>query len=454
MKKMISMVLVCLMMLVPLLLIACDSDTPTPQPEAPEVAEKPQTPTEPQSPEEPQTPEEPQAPEEPTPLLVNGMNARQLLEKFCTEFAQTLEFDLSITFSTELEGQPFTEQMEIKINENAVYVHMDLGEEPITVWCVDDVLYADMNGLKFKASGKTLEDVLGEGTLEGLLAQVDSSAVSQEYLAKASEAQILADGDLYYFSVAFTAAEAEAMELGEVAVTETYYVDATGTVKKMVQQRDGEENTIVLNSYGVPVTISAPDDPDSFVEVPDDGAGDQDPDACGVYEAICDTLASATSYTLDYYIDDELYMSHKTDGEGQYVMIYETDPDCEVWVVDGKAYKRFAGENVTETDSETDTYVFCALVMAENSVRVVTSAVSVDEILYPELTEGEDGELILTFMVEYENQDSYYTITFDTEMTSVHIHVYSLMYEETELVLEYFFDNINDTDLKVEVPTV
>lgn len=200
------------------------------------------------------------------------------------------------------------------------------------------------------------------------------------------------------------------------------------------------------------VPSHAPEDPDSFLEAPTEGPGDQDPDVYGIYEALCDTLAGATSYSLDYYIDDELYMSHKTDGEGQYVLVCEKD--YEVWEVDGKVYKRFVGENVTETDGENDTYVICARMLAENNLRVVSSAIPGDRMLDLELAEGEDGELILTFMVEYENEDSYYTITFDAEMTSVHIHVYSLMYEETELVIEYFFDNINDAELTVEVPSV
>ena len=74
--------------------------------------------------------------------------------------------------------------------------------------------------------------------------------------------------------------------------------------------------------------------------------------------------------------------------------------------------------------------------------------------LDPELTEGEDGELILTFMVEYENGNCYYSIAFDEEMTSVHIYLYSLMYEENELVIAFLFDDINDTELTVQVPSV
>jgi hypothetical protein len=459
MKKIISIVLACIMMLVPFSLIACDSETQTPKPEKTETAqqpqtpEKPQTPTQPEEPEQPQEPAEPEQPEEPTPLLVSGMNAKQLFEKFYAEFTEVLQFDLSITSRTVQEGETVTERMDLKMNESAVYVHMEADDTPITIWCVDDVLYADMDGIKYKASGMGLDDILGEGALDELLAELDGE-MPEDYLAKFGEAEILAEGDLYYFSVTFTAAEAEAMELGEVGFTETYYVDATGTVKKLVEVKEGEEMTIVLNSYGVPVTITAPEDPDSFLEAPTEGPGDQDPDVYGIYEALCDTLAGATSYSLDYYIDDELYMSHKTDGEGQYVLVCETDPDYEVWEVDGKVYKRFVGEDATETDGEEDTYVICARMLAENNLRVVSSAIPGDRMLDLELAEGEDGELILTFMVEYENEDSYYTITFDAEMTSVHIHVYSLMYEETELVIEYFFDNINDAELTVEVPSV
>lgn len=448
MKKLISILLACAVLFLPLLLIACDADTPTPQ--TPEVTQKPQAPTEPQT---PTKPEEPEEPEEPTPLLVNGMNAKELMEKFYAEFTEVWQYDLSITSSSTLEGETVSECMDIKMNESAAYVHMESDGTSITVWCVDDVLYADMDGFKYKASGKTLDDILGEGTIDALFAELDGE-MPEEYLAKFAEAEIVADGDLYCFSISFTAAEAQEMEMGEDAFTETYYVDATGTVKKLVEVKGEEEFTIVLNSYGVPVTVTAPDDPDNFMEAPVEGPGEQDPDVYGIYEALCDTLANATSYSLNYYIDDELYMSHKTDGEGQYVMIYETDPAYEVWVVDGKAYKCFVGESVTETDGEEDTYVVAALLLAESRLRIVSTAISGDRMLDLELTEGEDGELMLTFMVEYENDDDYYTITFDAEMTSVHIYVYSLMYEETELVIEYFFEDINDAELTVEVPSV
>ncbi|MBO5355861.1 MAG: hypothetical protein J6B09_07340, partial [Clostridia bacterium] len=194
-----------------------------------------------------------------------------------------------------------------------------------------------------------------------------------------------------------------------------------------------------------------PDDPDSFIEAPADGAGDQDPEVYGVYEALCDTLASATVYTMDLYMNDLPYLVYETDGEGQYAAMYEEDAFYEVWSVNGQGYKCQDEGEVTQI--EIDEGVLQAFETMQMMVLVISDPISGDLMTDLVLTEEEDG-LVLTFTAGYEDVTNYYTIAFDAQMTSVYFCICTATDTEVDTVVEYFLDHIGDTDFTVEVPGV
>lgn len=447
MKKFLSIVLVCMMLSLSFLLIACDSGNSDPGAEENQTTD---TNSETEAESETEAGGSSHTPSRPIAVTdVNGMNGRQLLEKFSEEFCATELYDLSLTMKSKEGGVTTSMRMDMKTNETSVYVYMLEGEVDVKVWCIDDTTYVNMSDTKYKTSGKDVDDILGEGTMDSLFGE-SLADLPELYLEKAKSAQIYSHNSLYYFTITVTASEAMEMGEGNQGYTETFYVDSTGAVKKIVDKFETEEVILTLNSYGKPVVITAPADAESYVEIPGVGPGDQDPDIYAVYQTLCEKLEDATIYSMVLLYDDAPYLFYDTDGSGEYIGCYDEDHFYEMWIVGNTGYVSCDGEDAEMTDSTED--ISSAMLSAEMLIAMIAEPVSGADMTYLTLTQGEGTDQILTFELEYdEDWADLYTITYDQQMTTITIQIASSYEGEVE-TMEYRFEYINDQDFSVEAP--
>ena len=214
------------------------------------------------------------APQKPVPVdSVNGMGAKQLFEKFFEEFTNSKSFDFNAIITTVEEGKIVTENVEFKIDESGeLYVSMFAEGMDMKIWFVDGVVYVETEGQKYKSSNQDVDDIFGEGFFDEFIS-IAPDEQYDAYFKKIEGAQIYSYGGLYYFSFSVTAEEAEQMGVGDEGYTETVYLKADGTITKIVDKSATSSMTLNLNSYGKKVTITPPDDPDSFVDMTDQGGG-------------------------------------------------------------------------------------------------------------------------------------------------------------------------------------
>ncbi len=455
MKKILSMVLVIIMLSLSLLLNACDSDKPdrgANENQTTDTGTETETETDTETESESETESGPSSPVPSGPIAVtdvNGMNGRQLIERFVEEFSATELYDMSVTTKSKEDGVTTTLRVDMKINETAVYVYTLNGDAYIKVWCVDDTMYVDMLGEKYKTTGQDVDDIFGEGMMSDLFGDVLSD-LPESYLEKAKNAQIYSQNSLYYFTVTVTASEAMEMGEGEEGYTETIYVDSTGTLKKIVDKQGTDETILTLNSYGKPVVITAPDDAESYIEILGVGPGDQDPQIYAVYQTLCEKLEAATVYTMECLLDDEPYLRYATDGSGEYIGCYDEDHFYEMWFVGNTGYVSLDGEGAEVTDATED--ISSAMLLARTLLSMVADPVSGTDMTYLTLTQGEGTDQILTFEIEYmEGVSDLYTITYDQQMTTIAIKITS-SYDGDAETSEYRFGYVNDPDFRVEAP--
>ena len=393
------------------------------------------------------------APQEPVPVdSVGGMGAKQLFEKFFEDFTNSKSFDFSASMTTTEDGKTVTENVEFKIDEGGeLYMSMFMDGMDMKIWFVDGVVYVDMGGEKYKSSNQDVDDIFGEGFFDEFIS-IAPDEQYDAYLKKIEGAQIYSYGGLYYFSFSVTAEEAEQMGVGDEGYTETVYLKADGTITRIVDKSVTSSMTLNLNSYGKKVTITPPADPNSFEDMTDQGGG-QVSDEYAVYEQVCEVLDNATTYSMDVYVDGQ-NMCYATDGSGKYLCVFEDTSCQEMWIVGGNGYVAQSGERPVKTSLTKDfKSSFEALEMLKDSV-----AMPIDEADMKDLEYIEDYYKAsrISFELEYfEGTSDCYDIQFYTVGSNIKIvDIFISVVEENEVVSEiaYSFSGINDEDLKIYAP--
>ncbi len=200
-------------------------------------------------------------PEGATPVAtVNGMNARQLLDKFLAEYASSAVFDIDVTVQQVIEGTIVTVREVLKINGTSLYVLLEVYGEEIEIWVVDGVAYVSAGDEKIKAENTEVEDILGEGAIEEMIASI-LKEMPELYYTLVDEAQLYFYDGFYFFMISVPALGEDSEEF-----TEIYFFDENGKVIRIVDQTSTVYMDAVINGYGEkPVVITPPADANEYV---------------------------------------------------------------------------------------------------------------------------------------------------------------------------------------------
>ena len=382
--------------------------------------------------------------EKPMPIpSVKGKNARQLFEDAMSDYTSSKTFDVAMSMESTKDGEKTIEKISYKINDTEMYLDIELEEQDMTIWFVDNTVYLEMDGQKLKAVNTSIADVLGENFLDELLAQIptDTSDIPEAYKKKMESAQIYSYKGTYYFSITLTDAEAIEMELGDKGYTETVYFYSTGAIKKTVTKDDENTLTVLVNSYGKDVEISAPKNADEFVEKPieeEAGSGAQDRATYAVYEGILDTLRNATSYIMSIEMNEHPYIFYEVDAVGgKYTAVLESESTYEMWLVNGQGYVCINNDTPLKTN-ELST-ILKSMESAESTKDYITeSPIHGDEMSNLTISNtSNSGEKNLSFSVI--KTDLIYTYSFTYAETYVDVFITKIKNGETE-TLKYIFD--------------
>ncbi len=443
MKRIILIALSCVLILSSFLLTSCDSDDPK-QPNKQETQEA-QTTT---------NTDTAAKPSGPVPVdSVNRMGAKHLFQKFMSDFKKAKSFDISMSMKSTEDGITTTEHIDIKINDTAIYIDMLIDDQAMKMWLVDNAVYVDTEEGKYKASNTGIADILGEGFLEEIMAEVPTD-VPEEYLEKLEDAQIYSYEDIYYFTVTVTDDEASQMGYEEKGYRETVYFDSMGTLQKIVDiDTDSNVMTILINSYNKPVVINKPTDADEYIEV-ERGPENENSQEYAVYDQLCDTIDNAAIYTMYVDINENPYISYETDGQGKYVGVYnDTDNSFyEIWSVKGQGYISKDGEYPIKTDITSD--ILQSFVAAESMKDFITdNRIYEDDMIDLTISQGVQNSLILSFEVNTGNGTSdVYTFTFYDQMSDIHLNISSTANGQPEDIINYWFNSINDNTFELVAP--
>ncbi len=438
MKRIISLILACMMIFGALALSSCRPIEPT--------GDSSQTTT--------QGTAATTAPQAPVPVdSLNGKNAKQLFEKFFSDYKNSKSFDLSMSMTTTEEGETLTENIEIKLTETEMYMDMSMDGTDMKIWLVGGVVYVDMGGEKYKSSNADIGDILGDGFIDEIVSTIPIE-FPEAYMKKVEAAQIYSHKGAYYFSVSVTAAEAEQMDLGDEGYVETIYFNAAGEVTRVFDRSIDAKNTMTLNlnSYGKKVTITPPANPDSFV--------DQTPQASAeyaTYEQLREVLTSATAYSVVWY-DDELYMSYETDGEGEHILANWGSNVYEIWYIDGQYYLSRNGEAPLETLS-LNGEAYSAYQESQGINKILDDLEDGGSINDIATVNMGDSKKMMTFEFHYPSGDEFLenviifvSITYDCDFTNIDISMNTQYNGEPIGTTNFHFSSINLTDLNITAP--
>ena len=437
MKRIILVVLACVLVFSSFMLTACDSELSD---AITDTERDTQTETEKET--------EPKAEilDEPVPHdLLNGKNPRQVVEEFLAEFRQSKNFDMALNMRETEDGVTTNMIMSYKLTPNSVYVYMKYDDEEAEAWFVNNVVYYNMDEEKYKIPGKTINDVYGEGFIENIMSTIPDE-FPETYLEKLEDSQFYFYQGMYYVTV--TVSDSEAQEMGEEkGYRETLYFDADGKVKKIVDDAIDYHATALVNSYGKPISIAAPTDAHRYVDPTAIVPGDQDPQACAKYIELCDTLDSATMYRLTVD-EDNIY---EVSASGNKKIITVSDGEIyKMWYIDDVMYVQQGEGDIIRTEEPTPEMLsaFDGADSVKDSVAQKVSGNVMNDLALTRISADE-------YMISVRSDGGYvYKFTFDGDMSYITLSFGQIVDGETEEILTYSFDHINDTSFRVQAPSI
>lgn len=429
MKRIISFILVCMMIFGVLTLSACDIDG-----NVDSTTTNTTTAT--------------TAPKDPVAVdSLNGMGAKQLMEKFLDDFknAKSRDFDLTTTV-TDDEGESVTEKTEFKLSENReFYLSASLAGIPTKMWCVEYITYLDIGGEKYRTLGTKIDDIFGEGYLDDLISIVPLEQYDT-YIKKFEEAKIYYYCGVYYSSITYSADEAEQMGMSGEEYTETVYFNREGAVIKIVDKSETTARTLNINGYGKKVTVDQPDGPTYFLYeyiLP--------PIEYLIYEYVClNVLSNARIYSMYVTTNAQPYVKYSTDGRGESVQVNGSEV---LWRVGGKGY--IWDGTITKEIPLTDER-FSAFDLAKQLKAAVSTPTNSYKINSTDpISFGE----VITFSFDNKpkpgsDSGDTYSVSISDNFQSISIKIITEKNYKVVSCEEYFFSSINDSNFRVLAPEV
>lgn len=274
---------------------------------------------------------------------LNGMNARQLLDKFLTEYPTAKTYDIKVSIQQFSMEEMMNMNVSVKIGESSMYFQMEMDGEILEMWVVDSIAYVNMNGEKTRQEGLASEDVFGDGTIDSMI----NSAIKEMpevFYTFVDQAQLYELDGVYFFTVSLSLPE-----MGVMGMTETIYFDENGNVIRILDETETLIMDIIVNSYGRPVEILPPEDADEYLEgnlTPDMPENpdipeipETDDEIYQLYVDTCITLAQSEYLWVIIDAPGVDYADYRRFGEDRYlVAIDDNEQFTEQWIVDRTGY--------------------------------------------------------------------------------------------------------------------
>lgn len=284
---------------------------------------------------------------------LNGMNARQLLDKFLTEYPTAKTYDIKVSIQQFSMEEMMNMNVSVKIGESSMYFQMEMDGEMLEMWVVDSIAYVNMNGEKTKQEGLASEDVFGDGTIDSMI----NSAIKEMpevFYTFVDQAQLYELDGVYFFTVSLSLPE-----MGVMGMTETIYFDENGNVIRILDETESLIMDIIVNSYGRPVEILPPEDADEYLEgnlTPDMPENpdipeipETDDEIYALYSDMCTMLQDSDHFSVYIDIGEEYYVVYEIAGNNKYLML-NGEENVEQWLIDQEGYMSVDSEEIFAVD--------------------------------------------------------------------------------------------------------
>ena len=274
MKKFLSIMLACWLVLFCLLTTACDSDTAG-DPKGTDTTSESESTSESVRESESGAGTGGGGETNTKPVAIatlNGMTAAQLYAAFLQEYMAAETVDFTRTIIEMEDGVTSTSATIVKADAKGCYVKKWNDATFTEVWSLNNTLYRNDGTQKIRMDNTTIEALYGENYLKAL--KIDECYIlsdSEEYEEKMATATIYSLNGEYYVTVSLTSAELNGMAEDNFLV-DTLYFNEAGKMIRIEEKIMGAKSTAVIASYGVPVTVTAPADADSYVSTTPGGS--------------------------------------------------------------------------------------------------------------------------------------------------------------------------------------
>ena len=391
------------------------------------------------------TAQETTAQEKPVPVdSLNGMNAKQLLEKFFDDYKKIKSLDAELNVTSTTSYNTVTENMVVKFDwRGKMYTSIDMGETDIELWYADEVTYLNMGGDKCKLSGANAKKVFDDDVFDYLadcLISKTHRKFNYAYNKKLEAAQIYSYRGYYYFALSFSEKEVRENDMGSDAFVKTISLNADGAVTRIMDKSKYSTMILDIKSYDKKVDVAMPDDTDSFAAQPSTYTVDY-----LAYKYICKMLREATIYSMYVSVNDKSHISYSVNRQGERICV---DNKEVLWRIDGKGYC-WDGEETIEIPLSDKR--FSDFDLAEPARADISDPIDKDMIKSLKLSNG-IGITMISFEVEYAPGTSeVYSISVRDNFESVAINV---IVEENYTVVDYLkysFCSINDENLVIRI---
>ena len=447
MKKILSLVLVLILVMSSLLLVACDDKAD--EAAATTVATTAAT-----------TADDDNGGSKPADPVkvenVNGMTAIELYEKFMDEYTTAETYDVKLTMDMTEDGVTEREEVIVKLGADAAYLKMDMDGGIREYWGIDGYVYYsgsfEGDTQKVKIEGE-LTSVLGDMISTMLSFPVEKDDMSEAYLAEVEKAELYLYAGQYYYTVSLVETEDDK----EVTTTETVYFDAQGKATKIVIESEGEKLVAVLNSYGKPVTVKAPADLDSFVDMDEVGGGEGGSGEGAandylLYSTVFNFIDNADTYDLYVMVDYEPQLEYAVDAEGDEALCaYAEGMISEMWHVGDQVYVRQNGGEISSAAANEDTLSAFASVRMQKQV-MSTLRLEEEQITSISIEEIDGGHCIMVVEDAGDGMVYHYSIEFAEDFSKIAIDMVCLQDGEPDMVISYRLREIGNSSFDIVAP--
>ena len=329
-----------------------------------------------------------------------------------------------------------TQTISMKLSGSEFAFVMEMDGEAMEIYFVDDVLYMNSFGTKMRIPADSIDEVLGEDTLESFISMSQDFELSDAELAAAADVNIYLLNGEYIITVHYINEDTEMEE------TSVFYFNAAGELTVAKSYTDEGIAILTLYSYNKPVTVTPPADADEYIDFSQDNNAPELPETedeiYALYESICTTLQEYESYTVDIWTAD-LYFSYEVAEEDKYIAFMDGESWIEQCIINQIGYIRIDyGENIETPLNEEFLESFASVeallpinVLAKNDLQNLRCSYDEDwgEIVI-EFEYASENNTLTQYKYAIEETGSYIDITVTEIVDGIEGETYSFFFVE------------------------